>query len=92
MRAMHNPTRQKVIHEATTKLVKTINSTCPNCSLPGFDVKIAKARLPCKMCGSPTKSTLSFVYECQKCEYTAEVKYPHGKEHEEPMYCNYCNP
>lgn len=92
MRAMHNPTRQRVIQEATTKLVKTINSRCPNCSLPGFDVKIARAGLPCKMCGSPTRSTYSFVYECQKCEHRAEIKYPNGKEYEDPMYCDYCNP
>ena len=92
MRAMHNPTRQKVIQEATAKLVKTINRICPNCSLPGFDVKLVRAGLPCSLCGAPTRSTYSFVYECQKCEHRVEVKYPNGKEHEEPMYCDYCNP
>ena len=92
MRAMHNPTRQKVIQEATNKLVKTIINTCPNCSLPGFDVKLVRAGLPCSLCTSPTRSTYSFVYECQKCEHRAEIKYPNGKESEEPMYCDYCNP
>ncbi|PQJ09097.1 hypothetical protein CJD36_021220 [Flavipsychrobacter stenotrophus] len=92
MRAMHNPTRQRVIHEATTKLVKTIHNICPNCSLPGFDVKTVRVGLPCKMCGSPTRSTYSFVYECQKCEHRAEIKYPNGQEYEDPMYCDYCNP
>lgn len=92
MRAMNNPSRQKIIQEATHKLVQTIYNECPSCMLPGFDVKVVRAGLPCKLCGSPTKSTYSFVYECQRCEHRVERKYPAGREYEDPMYCDYCNP
>jgi len=92
MRAMCNPTRRKVIEEATHKLLQTIKSTCPDCYKPGYDIKLARPGLPCSDCGAPTTSTYSFVYECVHCACRSEVKYPHGKNTEDPMYCNYCNP
>ena len=92
MRAMCNPSRRKVIEEVTHKLAQTLSNTCPNCSTPGFDVKTVRAGLPCSACAAPTRSTYSFVYECQKCEHRSEVKYPSGKKFEDPMYCDYCNP
>ncbi len=92
MRAMCNPTRRKVIEEATHKLLQTIKSTCPDCSKPGYDIKLARPGLPCNDCGAPTASTYSLVYECVHCAHRSEVKYPHGKNTEDPMYCNYCNP
>lgn len=92
MRAMCNPSRQKVIEEATRKLVQKIANTCPGCFLPGFDIKLVRAGLPCSQCSSPTRSTYSFVYECLHCECRTEVIHPNGKEYEDPMYCDYCNP
>jgi hypothetical protein len=92
MRAMCNPARQKVIEEVTLKLVQTIANSCPKCQVPGFDIKLARAGLPCSQCGSPTRSTYSFVYECLHCEHRSEVKYPNGRENEDPMFCDYCNP
>lgn len=92
MRAMYNPTRMKVIEKTTKKLVKKIKSVCPLCNTPGFGVVDIKSGLPCRWCNSPTNSTLSFVYACQKCDYRNEVLHPHKKMKEDPAFCNYCNP
>lgn len=92
MRAMYNPTRMKIIASATKKLIKKINSLCPVCNMPGFGITDAKEGLPCELCNFPTRSTISYIYSCQKCSYTKEDKYPKGKQTEDPMYCDYCNP
>lgn len=92
MRAMHNPTRMKVIEKATQKLVAKIKSTCPQCSLPGFGVVKIKSGLLCEWCGSPTNSTKSHIYQCQKCNFEQENMFPNNKKTEDPMYCNRCNP
>lgn len=92
MRAMYNPTRMSVIETATKKLVHKINSCCPQCNVPGFGVTDVKKGLECNLCGSPTNSTLSFIYSCKKCDFKKEELYPHQKTSEDPMYCDYCNP
>ncbi len=92
MRAMYNPNRMNVIEKATEKLVKKIKSTCPNCQMPGFGITEAKKGLECSLCGSPTNSTLSYIYVCQHCQFTKEEMYPNKKTTEDPTYCDYCNP
>lgn len=92
MRAMNNPTRMKVIKKATEKLVEKIKSTCPRCNMPGFCITDAKKGLRCSLCNSPTRSVLSYIYECQHCHFTKEDEYPNHKTSEDPMYCDYCNP
>lgn len=92
MRAMYNPTRMSVIGRAVQKLVDKINSHCPQCNTPGFGITEAKPGLPCNLCGSITRSTLSYIYTCKKCSFTKEEMYPHGKITEEPTYCDFCNP
>jgi hypothetical protein len=92
MRAMYNPTRMSVIKKATQKIVEKIKSTCPQCQMPGFGITDAKRGLECSLCGSPTNSTLSYVYVCQHCKFTKEVMYPNKKTTEDPTYCDYCNP
>lgn len=92
MRAMYNPTRMKVIEKAAQKLVEKIKSCCPHCNYPGFSIIEAKPGLSCNLCGSPTRSTLSYLYECQKCSFKKEEEYPHGKYSEDPAYCDFCNP
>jgi hypothetical protein len=92
MRAMYNPTRMNVIKNATLKLANKINKLCPNCETPGFGITDSKHGLPCELCRFPTRSTLSYIYTCQKCNYIKEEKYPNGKQTEEPMYCDICNP
>ena len=92
MRALHNPTRMKVIEAATIKLAKKINSLCPNCQMPGFGITESKAGLPCKACNFPTNSIISHIYTCQKCFFSDEKKYPNGKQTEDPIFCDVCNP
>jgi len=92
MRAMYNPTRMKVIKKVTKKLVDKIKSKCPNCFLPGFDILKAIPGLPCKNCALPTRSTLSYLYKCEKCFFEKELIYPKGIKFEDPTFCDYCNP
>ena len=92
MRAMYNPTRMKVIERVTQKLVDKLNSHCPKCNTPAFGIGDIKRGLPCNLCGMPTKSILSHIYICQKCNYTKEEIYPNGKFTEEPTFCDFCNP
>lgn len=92
MRAMHNPTRMKVIEEATQKLIEIIKHTCPNCNTPGLEIVELKYGLPCSHCGLPTRSVMAYIYGCQKCNFKKEELYPKGKITEVPMYCDWCNP
>lgn len=92
MRAMYNPTRMKVIEKATVKLVDKIKSLCPKCQTPGFGIVDRKEGLPCEQCHFPTRSTISYLYSCQKCNFAKEDQYPNGKQFEDPMYCDFCNP
>ena len=92
MRAMYNPTRMKVIEKAAHKLVEKIKSLCPQCHEPGFGVVYIKSGLPCEWCGSPTNSTKSHIYKCQKCNFEQENMFPNNKKTEDPMFCDYCNP
>ena len=92
MRANFNPTRMKLIEKVAMKLVESIQNKCPSCNFPGFSITKVNAGLPCEWCNSPTQSTLSYVYECKKCQHQKEVLHPHNKIKEDPMYCDYCNP
>lgn len=92
MRAMFNPTRMNVIKKAVEKLVNKINSLCPKCSTPGFSITKSRGGLLCSLCSFPTRSTLSYIYSCQRCDFIQEKMYPHGKTTEEPTYCDFCNP
>ncbi|MFM7661268.1 MAG: DUF6671 family protein, partial [Bacteroidota bacterium] len=92
MRAMYNPTRMKVIASCTQKLIEKMRSTCPKCQYPGFSVTEAVPGLPCSLCTCPTRSTLTYIFECQLCKYSDQQLYPLGKTAEDPMYCDNCNP
>lgn len=89
---MYNPIRMEVIKKAALKLTNKINTLCPNCVTPGFGITESTQGLPCKLCNFPTRSTLSYIYSCKKCNYKKEKKYPNGKQTEHPMYCDICNP
>lgn len=92
MRAMYNPTRMKVIEETTLLLVKKMNSLCPYCNFPGFEVTENAPGLPCSQCKLPTTSTRSAISSCKKCNYTVEKFFPKEKQFEDPTFCDYCNP
>lgn len=92
MRAHYNPTRMNIIKQACEKLVKKIQSTCPNCESPGFGVTQVEAGLKCESCRMPTRSTAAHIYQCQQCGFEEKVAFPNGKTTEDPMYCDFCNP
>lgn len=92
MRAMHNPMRMKVIKSATQLLINKIKKCCPKCQTPGFDISHIQQGLPCENCHFPAKSVLNFEYSCIKCAYTKTEPYPHGKQFENPQFCDFCNP
>jgi hypothetical protein len=91
MRAMHNPTRMRVIENAVVKLIERINCLCPECHFPGFGITQAIPGLPCAMCNRPTMSTLAYVHSCVQCHHTAELPTTERK-HEDAAFCDHCNP
>ncbi|RUR76773.1 DUF6671 family protein [Chlorogloeopsis fritschii PCC 9212] len=92
MRAMYNPTRMKNIAKATQNLVSKINSRCPKCSTPGFEITKRIQGLPCALCYTPTSLTLAVIHQCQKCGFSQEKTFPNGIEYADPAQCMYCNP
>ncbi|MGN6396011.1 MAG: DUF6671 family protein [Mucilaginibacter sp.] len=92
MRAMNNPTRMSVIAQTAEKLAVLMNSKCPHCKTPGFDVGKIVPGLPCISCKLPTESTLKYIYICKKCKYHQDSYYPNKKSFEDPQFCEWCNP
>jgi hypothetical protein len=92
MRAMYNPTRQRVIAGALDNLLALIDSQCPACATPGFGVVKWIEGLACEQCGTPTHSIKSLLRKCNKCGYELIEDNPGGKNFEDPMYCEMCNP
>jgi hypothetical protein len=92
MRAHLNPTRMKNIQLAGKKLIESINNRCPSCHAPGFDVTATQSGLHCSLCGSATRSILSYTRHCRKCNFEHVEMYPNGKKVEDPTYCDSCNP
>lgn len=92
MRAYLNPTRMEAIEQATLQLARQIDSRCPQCDCPGFWVSDVISGLPCKVCGTPTRSPLRHLYRCNKCRFEKSTFYPNGHRTEEPQFCDFCNP
>lgn len=92
MRAMHNPTRMKVIAQATENLIHKIRQACPQCGCPGFDGVEHQTGLPCGWCGSPTSSILATHYACKRCGFEQRVLFPNQQTTADPGQCEYCNP
>lgn len=92
MRAMHNPTRMRIIGAATEHLVENALSLCPQCSCPGFVVHETLKGLPCGLCQQPTRSVKSLLYLCARCNFQETKARNDGKTEEDPMYCDFCNP
>lgn len=89
---MYNPTRMKLIEQATKRLTENARSLCPNCSTPGFGFVEAVKGLTCEICGLPTWSTLKHINRCQNCNNQIEKEFPYKKKVENHQYCNFCNP
>ena len=92
MRAMYNPTRMKVIEKATVNLLSKLQSVCPECAWPGFEVTDWIRGLPCENCFMPTRFVLKHIYTCKKCNHKNEIDYPDRKNYCEAQFCDFCNP
>jgi rubrerythrin len=92
MRAHMNPTRQKVIEAATWDLVQKLQSLCPQCQWPGFQVTQQISGLPCSACGFPTPLSKKAVWHCQKCHHQTHQDFPQGHPEADPAHCPLCNP
>lgn len=92
MRAHRNPTRMKVIAEAAEKLKTKLNSLCPSCYFPGFDIVESEPGLPCAWCHTPTRLTFKSLYACQNCHHSIWQAFPNGITEADPGYCDHCNP
>lgn len=92
MRACFNPTRMKNIGKAAQILAKQLKTKCPKCRSIGFGIKLHKPGLPCECCGTPTRLTLSHIYDCKKCGFEEEKQFPDIKKAAFAGYCLNCNP
>ncbi|MCF4970521.1 DUF6671 family protein [Nostoc sp. CMAA1605] len=92
MRALYNPTRMNNIAKATQNLLNKINSCCPQCQTPGFEITERIPGLPCEICHTPTTLIYKVLYECHQCGFTEEKLFPHGDKFADPAQCMYCNP
>ncbi len=92
MRALYNPTRLKVIAQATEHLLQVIAQTCPDCGCPGFREIQRWPGLPCSRCGTPTLLTMLVRYRCQQCPYQQDCPPADLPSQADPSYCPYCNP
>jgi hypothetical protein len=93
MRALYNPTRMKNIEKATRDLIKKIiNSYCPKCSTPGFEITQRMEGLPCAICSMPTTMIRGVIYQCKKCGFSQEKPVSDEIEFADPAQCMYCNP
>lgn len=92
MRAMMNPTRMEVIEELTQKLVMRIQSTCPECSIPGFGIQKVDGYLPCAYCKTDSRTYAFEIWGCCKCDYHEKRPRKDGKTAIDPQFCDKCNP
>lgn len=92
MRALYNPTRMRVIAEATRDLLRKLGQRCPQCDYPGFDIVEQQSGLPCALCHTPTSLVLESVQQCQKCSFSHTIRFPAGQTVADPGQCAYCNP
>ncbi len=92
MRAHRNPTRMKVIGETAEKLKNKLQTCCPSCNYPGFDIVEVKKGLPCSMCESPTRMINKVLYVCINCDFQKWSGNPEGLLEADPGLCDYCNP
>lgn len=92
MRAMHNPSRMKVIEKAARGLLEKILSRCPECGCPGYCVSETMRGLPCSLCQTPTRSIMALIHTCRRCGHSESTGRPDGMTEEDPMYCDHCNP
>ena len=90
MRAHLNPTRMKAIEKAAYHLATQLQSVCPQCAFPAFQITRKEPGLPCSNCLFPTRLVKTNVYECKHCFYQERRSTTDALA--DPMYCDNCNP
>lgn len=91
MRAMMNPTRQKVIRQLAFKLVRRLQQTCVMCTMPGWGLIDVEIGLPCRLCSEPTEQIHYYIQGCSQCGHSIKERNSELRV-ADPQYCNYCNP
>jgi len=91
LRAFGNPTRQKMIAQATEDLAQKLLSLCPQCDMPGYWKTKAETGLPCRACGFPTHVPACETWSCNYCEFKSHLTM-NPVETAEPAECGICNP
>ncbi len=91
MRANRNPTRMKVIEEATHDLIRKMKSCCPNCDIPGFIPRSLVGNKSCRECFALTEVPSSELIHCYACGL--QVTQAFGDDSSaDPSKCLICNP
>ncbi len=92
MRAMHNPTRMKIINKLAYKLAQRVKATCKACDTPGFGEVLLTGYLLCELCGLPTKVKKIREYKCIKCDHVEKELINPSQTFADPKFCDFCNP
>jgi hypothetical protein len=91
LRAHCNPTRQKMIAQATEDLVQKMRSPCPVCTKPGYWKTKAQPGRPCGACGAPTQLPVCEIWSCHHCGHESHQPLP-NLEPADMAQCDVCNP
>lgn len=90
-RAHLSPSRQQIIKECGNKLIAALNSSCPECSNPGWSVTGFEYGLPCEICGQEVRKVArAELYTCPKCPFTQYKAL--NLQVADPALCDRCNP
>lgn len=92
LRAFCNEQRMANIGKATEHLLRKLNTPCPSCGWPGFEITETQYGLPCSQCHMPTKLAKSHLFSCKKCGCTVGKGNTHNLLFADPMHCDHCNP
>lgn len=91
LRAHLNPTRQKVIQQATANLADKLNSPCPRCFKPGFWASGVRDFCPCEVCARPTRLARTAIWRCVHCGQEEDRPIPQ-RGRASAAVCDSCNP
>ena len=90
VRAHMNPTRMKIIVQATEDLAHKLCTLCPACDAPGFQLAERVPGLPCEDCRTPTREARADIHRCVRCGHQVTVDNP--KKAAPAGCCDFCNP
>ncbi len=91
MRAHRNPTRMTAISTAAWDLARRLQSRCPSCHCPGYDITGWRPGRPCDWCGLATRIIEVEVLTCPYCGHNEERRAA-GPDRIDPALCDHCNP